>query len=164
VRTLADEISPLALMVLTELLEKSGESRAELGKKLEGNIPIYKQMLKDRVAPATVKPKPPLKVETNAASAMKAADDLTGRSLHDLLVKKAGIPLAAMPWMKSVAKAKPKGRMVTMAPAGTPSKPPPAKTPPGHFATPGGAPNLSQSSIKATGQMVNNKLMRTKFK
>lgn len=174
-RTLSTEISPIALALLDELAEKTGQSRSEMGRKLVSNIPVYKGMLKERAQSAKelLKKKPGLSKSKSKemATAMskkpalaKSADDLTGRSLHELLHKKAQIPRSAMPWMKAVSKARGgKGKIVPKAPAG--AKQPLHQKSKVNYAPEGGPKKVSPKSIKATSFMTpGGKLVRTKFK
>lgn len=152
-------VSPIAVLVLADLVEKTGENRTELGKKLVGDLPSFKKMSED----ITVSAKKELNVSPGPVKTTTKAADLAGRSLHTLLTKKAQIPRAAMPWMKAVSKAKGvKGRILPQAPQG--SEQPLHQRPTTSFATPGGAPELTPKSIKSMSQMVGGKLVRTKFK
>lgn len=90
---------------------------------------------------------------------MTMALDLSERSIHALLVKKAGIPRSAMPWMNKMLKTKPKGMGII----------PPAKKPtvmPNTVAKkPAVEPSpLSAKSIKAVGSMgPGGRVVRTKL-
>lgn len=158
-RSLSNEMSPLALQVFMDLLVKTGDNRAELGKKLVENIPVYQKMLKDRARPAANTMK---KTVDKTDKVVAKTADLVSRSIHQLLLKHAQIPRAAMPWMKAVQKVKRKGGIVPQAPKGTAQ--PLHQRPETSFATPGGAPELTPKSIKSVSQMVGGKLVRTKFK
>jgi hypothetical protein len=133
-------------------LEKAGMSRDELGQHLVKNIPVYKDMIAKKAPKAIAAPP-------------AVGDDLAKRRIHALMTsrtKAAALPAAAVPWMHMINKAKVPRTVIpskkTVMP--THSTPKPKQ----NFATPGGAPGLSPSSIKSIGTMSpEGKLVKVKL-
>lgn len=153
--SLTNEITLPSFILFSEL-EKAGASRDELGEHLVKNIPIYKNMLAKKAPKAVA-----------AAAAPTVGDDLAKRRIHALMsrTKAAALPRAAVPWMHVLKKTKVPSRVV---PAAAKETKMPSRLAPGpkkSFATPGGASELSSSSIKSISSMnPAGKLTRVKMK